>query len=339
MATYALMASHASPSKKFRQYAETARKAAAKKRDNGTQHQTPTRRRLDMLAGMRAEAERFDQQQAAFVGLADAWDDGSIPEILMGLSTKAHVERLAYIAFGPATYWSSELDGTGLTKENYIQAAQALLHISADTNHVNPVETQIADIKRRLFGSKIPGFFPTTPEVVKRMMLLADLKPDMTVLEPSAGWGNIADELRTWPVLLHVIEINRSLQEILRLKGHTLAADDFLEFDPDHPNWSMPVNRYGNTGYDRICANPPFENEQDIDHVRHMYELLKPGGRLVSIMCESAFFRSTKKAQAFQQWLVNVGAHIEKLPEGSFAKGEVPTGVAARLISVNKPTS
>ncbi len=38
--------------------------------------------------------------------------------------------------------------------------------------------------------------------------------------------------------------------------------------------------------YDRVLMNPPFEHGQDMDHVRHAYELLASGGRIVSIVCD-----------------------------------------------------
>ncbi len=66
--------------------------------------------------------------------------------------------------------------------------------------------------------------------------------------------------------------------------------------------------------------NPPFENGQEIDHVRHAFSLLAPGGRLVSVMSEGPFFRSDSKAIAFRAWLDEVGAETESLPENAFVE-------------------
>ena len=49
-----------------------------------------------------------------------------------------------------------------------------------------------------------------------------------------------------------------------------------------------------NSGYDRIIMNPPC----DAEHVQHAYSLLKPGGRLVTIMGEGVFYGQDKKAVA-----------------------------------------
>src|SRR4051812_34975845 len=45
------------------------------------------------------------------------------------------------------------------------------------------------DLMRSL--SHVPGFFPTPPAVVAAMLEYADLRPGLTVLEPSAGKGDL----------------------------------------------------------------------------------------------------------------------------------------------------
>lgn len=92
------------------------------------------------------------------------------------------------------------------------------------------------------------------------------------------------------------------------------------------------------SGYDRIIMNPPFSNGRDIEHVMHAYDLLKPGGRIVAIMGESAFFNQSKKAEAFRQWLDDKGGTSEKLPAGSFMDPSLPvnTGVNARMVVIDK---
>jgi 16S rRNA G1207 methylase RsmC len=83
-------------------------------------------------------------------------------------------------------------------------------------------------------------------------------------------------------------------------------------------------------GFDSIFMNPPFENLQDVDHVRHAYALLAEGGELVAVMSESPFFRMDKKAVDFRAWLDEIGGYSEQLPAGSFQ--ESGTGVQARLV-------
>lgn len=93
------------------------------------------------------------------------------------------------------------------------------------------------------------------------------------------------------------------------------------------------------SGYDRIVMNPPFGDGADIDHVRHAYTLLRPGGRIVAIVGEGAFIRSDKKATAFREWLEKVGATEEPLPPGTFNDPKLlaQTGANARLVVIDKP--
>lgn len=180
--------------------------------------------------------------------------------------------------------------------------------------------------ERALIGRKIPGYFPTPPELVDRMIEAADIKPGMKVLEPSAGKGNIADKVRAvvGEGNVDAIEPNSDLRKILEAKGHKLVGRDFME------------ERFPEDSYDRVVMNPPFENGQDVLHVYRAYDMLMPGGRLVAIMSEHPFFATDQRSEIFRQWLKNHGTS-EKLPEGSFANGERSTGVNTRLVVINKP--
>jgi hypothetical protein len=147
----------------------------------------------------------------------------------------------------------------------------------------------------------------------------------MSVLEPSAGNGAIADELANSGAKVTAIEPVQRLREILGLKGPTLAEDsDFLHHQG---------------GYDRIVMNPPFERGQDMDHVRHAFDLLKPGGKLVAIMSEGSFSRGDKKATEFRAWREQNSGSSEKLPAGSFTgkDSQRQTGVATRMVVLEKP--
>ncbi|MEF8689850.1 UNVERIFIED_CONTAM: PLxRFG domain-containing protein [Comamonas sp. A-3] len=95
------------------------------------------------------------------------------------------------------------------------------------------------------------------------------------------------------------------------------------------------------SGYDRIVMNPPFSDGRDIQHVQHAYTLLRPGGRIVAIMGEGAFFQSNKRAEGFREWLDERGATNEKLPDGSFMDPSLPvnTGVSARMVVIDKPAT
>jgi hypothetical protein len=93
------------------------------------------------------------------------------------------------------------------------------------------------------------------------------------------------------------------------------------------------------SGYDRIVMNPPFSDGRDIQHVQHAYSLLRPGGRIVALMGESAFTNQNKRATEFRAWLEEVGGTEEKLGEGSFMDPSLPvnTGANARMVVIDKP--
>jgi hypothetical protein len=216
----------------------------------------------------------------------------------------------------------------GLDSKEKFDAAKAALkqYVSG------PVPEVLAKNKEReltasLIGQKIPGFFPTPGLVIDLMLQKANIKPGMSILEPSAGKGDIADSIKEVcpDCKLYLVELNNTLERILSSKGYDAANLDFLRYD-------LGIQ------FDRILMNPPFEKEQDVDHVRHAYDLLKPGGRLVAIMGEHCFFGSESKCTEFREWL---GAHgeSEKLQEGSFtgAGSFNQTGVNARIVVLDKP--
>ncbi len=116
------------------------------------------------------------------------------------------------------------------------------------------------------------------------------------------------------------------LRGILLDKGHHLVASDFIEFEPFMP-------------YDCVIMNPPFENGQDIDHVRRAYECTAPGGRVVAVMSSGTFFRAGQKARDFRMWLDDLCWTIEDLPAGAFSGPGAfrQTGVNTKLVVIHKP--
>jgi predicted RNA methylase len=163
------------------------------------------------------------------------------------------------------------------------------------------------------------GFFRTPIEVVRRMTEI--VKPTGNVLEPSAGDGAIADRLPVFMDRVLCIEKNELRCKILKEKGYLVHCGDFLEYDPDYK-------------FDTIFMNPPFEQGQDIDHVKHAFKLLRVGGSLISVMSEGTFFRMDSKADLFREWAKKYGGNNEKLPGEAFK--ESGTMVNTRLFWIKK---
>jgi hypothetical protein len=87
------------------------------------------------------------------------------------------------------------------------------------------------ELQRKIEGlqfSKIPGYFTTPDSVIDRMLDLADIEPGMSVMEPSAGHGAIADRVRDLGAFVEVCEYNATLAEILALKGYEAYHGDFF---------------------------------------------------------------------------------------------------------------
>jgi len=170
-------------------------------------------------------------------------------------------------------------------------------------------------------------FFGTSPELARELVIKAGLnKSSKKILEPSAGQGAIVNAIAnalpgTW---VDVCENMAENLEILEQHPNVhFICEDFLSIDKKYHNY-----------YDRIIANLPFSNNQDIDHVMKMYECLKPGGRMVSIMSISWKHGTQKKQENFKQWLKEMNAQEEKVPAGAFKKSG--TTVETIIITIDK---
>lgn len=169
------------------------------------------------------------------------------------------------------------------------------------------------------------GYFPTPAPIVQQLIGLADIQPGMRVLEPSAGRGAIALAAARAGAVVDCVEIQPDHANALvahRERNITIITGDFLTTDP------QPV-------YDRVVMNPPFAKEADLIHVKHAWEALKPGGRLVAVMSAGVTFRQTNRAVAFRSRLDALGGVLHPLPDGSFK--ESGTGVNTVIAVVPKP--
>jgi hypothetical protein len=179
-------------------------------------------------------------------------------------------------------------------------------------------------LQRLLGGEKVNNkkkfqFFATCKDEVAAMQLLADVKEHHTVLEPSAGHGDLVEGIDKRQV--QCFELFADNVAILEEKGYQVTAGDFLGIP------AQPI-------YDRILANPPFTGNQDIRHIKHMYEFLKPGGRMVTIASTSWETGSQKAQKDFRRWLAEVGAEVTPIAAGAFK--ESGTSVATTMILINK---
>lgn len=257
----------------------------------------------------------------------------------LAISTEAAQKIVDVLGVGmvsPTPYWfetyldrRKKMAAIGIERDFMLrEALREYLSLRTEPS----AESDIKKMERALVGRKDVGidFFPTPPALVERMVEQADIGPGMRVLEPSAGKGDIAEQLAGAADDVHVdtVEIAPLLRDLLAAKGFNVVAQDFTEFNPNT-----------DSHYDRIVMNPPFGNGADGDHIKHAYSMLKAGGRIVAIAGEGIFSRSDRKAMAFREWLDRVGGTSEPLPEGSFKSSFRPTGVNTRLVVIDKATS
>lgn len=350
------------PQPTIKSHGDKLRAQAEKMQDNAEKElnaprQENTHRRAGMAATARNRAYKDIAHAQLLNNIATAQDNGEAGA-LAGIKTKAHLLTLSNVFMGaiptahqertgPDTSFNTPLERiksgsmlsdfinhitirdfykTCLKKAGIISDKQlqgALLKYEALSGEA-PKECPIKTAERALIGVKIEGYFPT-PEAVRAVMFdHAELKAGLKVLEPSAGGGAIADDLRSAGCVVDCCEVSPSLREILQAKDHNIVDHNFLN-----------LVEFGT--YDRVIMNPPFEKGQDIDHVMHAFKMLKPGGVLVSVMGAGVEFNSNKKFTAFREWLSDNGGHLEKLQANSFKTGDRSTGVNTVLISLTAP--
>jgi len=176
-----------------------------------------------------------------------------------------------------------------------------------------------------------PQLFPTPHELAARMVREAEIQPGDRVLEPSAGTGNLLRAIADYERILdragpaaHVVAVEISQPLAVALPKHLcahVAAVDFL---------SLPVNDPTLGEFDRIVMNPPFVNASDVAHIRHAFQFLRPGGRLVALCADGP-----KQRETLKPWAEELGGTYESLPPGTFK--EQGTSVNVALIVVDAP--
>ncbi len=166
-------------------------------------------------------------------------------------------------------------------------------------------------------------FFGTSDDLADDMVFEAQIEPKHLILEPSAGQGAIIKAIqRVFQMNVLWCELMPVNQVFLRKLSHTtFVCEDIFQHK-------------GENIYDRIIANPPFSKNQDIDHIMKMYDLLKVGGRLVSIASKHWQLSNNKKEKQFKKWLDDMKADVIEIPAGKFK--ESGTSIATVMIIINK---
>lgn len=177
-----------------------------------------------------------------------------------------------------------------------------------------------------MFGTE---FYPTPPELIDKMLAKVDFKNVRSVLEPSAGKGDIASRIqeRHSPrhrakISIDTIEIDENLRHILKGNKFNVVHDDFLSF--------QTFKRY-----DLVVMNPPFSDGDK--HLMKALRVMKYGGQIVCLL-NAATLRNhyTMLRKELVKRLEELDADIEYLPE-AFAGAERKTDVEIAMVNVTLP--
>ena len=255
-----------------------------------------------------------------------------LQESLSKCKVEGNIVFLPSIADGPLT--------------NYSQVRTALLKAGAKykrNTFVFPNDAQ--PYMDKLLGGEVVNFkketqsFFTPDKLADDVVALCGIEPGDCVLEPSAGQGSLIKAIyRAFPQTLQstdktdstgivtvdyceLNDVNRSVLEKVIDKSRTsFMGENFLEFSSYQ--------------YKRIVANPPFSKNQDIEHIKRMYELLLPGGTMVSIASKHWKFSDGKKEKHFRDWIERVVWNVIDVPAKQFQ--ESGTNIETCIIVINK---
>ena len=165
-------------------------------------------------------------------------------------------------------------------------------------------------------------FFETPADIADWLVMLAGgIYEGDTVLEPSAGRGALIKAIhRACPsVIVKCYELMPENREFLHTLDNVILLDE--DFTKDNKG-----------SYTKIIANPPFSGNQDIEHVRLMYERLEEGGTLAAITGPHWKLGSEKKCEEFRTWLDFVGGKTFEIGAGEFKESGTTIATVAVVI-------
>ena len=195
------------------------------------------------------------------------------------------------------------------------------------------------DVKTLTGDTKNNEFYPTPRELVQKMVEDVRWARVKTILEPSAGRGDILDALaevefeskrydlkeklfQLYNIDIDCIEINEYLQHILKGKGYRVVHDDFLTFQTFKK-------------YDLIIMNPPFSCGDK--HLAKALQMQKDGGSIICLLnAETIKNPYSNLRKELVQVLEKYNADIEYI-QNSFSGAERKTDVEIAIVKVAIP--
>ena len=178
-------------------------------------------------------------------------------------------------------------------------------------------EDVAGDALRSFALSRDLAFYPTPPAVVSALRNHLHARDGMRVLEPSAGEGHIAADLVRCGMIVHAIEVH---PERARLCEQAMRLASRLRVPPEPVQVANFLQVPARPDFDAVVMNPPFCGTHWMAHVRHAFDFLKPGGRLLAVLPATAELGESTKHDEFRAWLSRVADYrFHDLPPESFA--------------------
>lgn len=182
--------------------------------------------------------------------------------------------------------------------------------------------------------TEIKEFYPTPENLIDKMIFELDFTMIHSILEPSAGKGNIVEALKKKQEIhsygykkyqfdIDCIEADQNLQHILKGKNFRVVYNDFLTYD------TMKE-------YDLVIMNPPFSN--GCKHLLKALEMQQRNGGAVVCLLNAETLKNpcTNERKDLQRKLTEYGAKIEFIQD-AFVEAERKTAVEIALVKVQLP--
>ncbi len=124
------------------------------------------------------------------------------------------------------------------------------------------------------------NFFETPAALAAKMAeLIDDVGRDARILEPSAGLGALIRATQAaikYPIRpVECCEVQAEFDRTLAQLGAVRVGGDFMLYRPG-------------AVYDAVIMNPPYKNGLAEKHVDHAWNCIRPGGKIVALVGESA---------------------------------------------------
>lgn len=186
-------------------------------------------------------------------------------------------------------------------------------------------------------NNKNRDYYPTPGKLIDKMLSGIDFDKIETILEPSAGSGNIVDALRQKEEIhnkyhryeeykfdIDCIEIDPNLQHILKGKEYRVVHNDFITYD------TMKE-------YDLIIMNPPFSN--GCKHLLKALEIQsRTGGAVICLLNAETIRNAYTNERIDLQRKLTENAEIEFIQDAFLdTDAERKTSVEIALIKVYIP--